>query len=373
MVGIIQSILIFNVSAQSLSENINNQLGNLDLSELEEFFNSVNQNNLSPEFSNYLHNLLNGEYGFDYKTFGEYIFKIFFNNIYEILPSFFSIIAIAIFCGIIQGAKSKYLSDGISEIISLVCLLSIILIISNDVILLWKNTQNTIDSIAKLCTIMSPIIITLMLASGGTVSATVYKPSVTFLSSGIINIVLYVVLPLVGITTIFGIISTFSRTLKLNKLSDFFTSLIKWIMGLICTVFGLFLSIQGITSATFDGISIKAAKYAISNSIPLIGGFLKDGFDLVVAGSILIKNAIGITCIFALFYMILSPILHMVAFSLLLKLTSALIQPICNTELSDFCTVISKGISYLIVCLLTVGFMMFLTVILMIFSANAFI
>jgi hypothetical protein len=54
------------------------------------------------------------------------------------------------------------------------------------------------------------------------------------------------------------------------------------------------MTVQGITSASIDGISIRATKYAISNSIPIVGGFLRDGFDIVIAGSVLIKNAVGI-------------------------------------------------------------------------------
>jgi stage III sporulation protein AE len=132
-----------------------------------------------------------------------------------------------------------------------------------------------------------------MVASGGNVSASVYKPAVAFLSSGIINVILTIVLPLIALMIIFNTLSNFSSSIKLEKFSELGASIIKWIIGLIVAVFGIFLSVQGITSATFDGISIKATKFAISNSIPLVGGFLKDGFDLVVAGSILIKNAIG--------------------------------------------------------------------------------
>jgi len=167
--------------------------------------------------------------------------------------------------------------------------------------------------------------------------------------------------------------SNFSEKVKLKKFSEFFSSIIKWLIGVSVTVFGLFLSIQGIASGVFDGISMKAAKYAISNSIPLIGGFLKDGFDLVVAGSVLIKNALGISSILLIFYKILSPIMQILAFSLLLKLVSAIIEPISDSRVSDFCSSISKSVSYFIVCILFVAFMTFILILLMIFSANAFI
>ena len=165
---------------------------------------------------------------------------------------------------------------------------------------------------------MSPIILTLMVASGGNVSASIYTPTVAFLSNGIISIFLYLIMPLVALTFIFNMISNFSSSIKLEKFSAVATSLMKWVIGFILTIFTVFLSIQGITSATFDGISIKATKYAISNSVPLVGGLIRDGFDLIIAGSILIKNVVGITGVFALFYTIISPILTIFVFSLML-------------------------------------------------------
>ena len=370
---IIQATIYYPVSANNLTDNINRQLENLDLEALKDYLDNITLGDTSLNLSDTIYQLLAGEYGVDYDNLGVYIINVFLNNVFEMLPAFLSIIALGIFCGIIHSAKSKYLADGICELITFVCLLSIILIFSSQLISIWQNTKIAIENIAKLTEIMSPIIITLMLATGGSVSASVYKPAVSLLSSGVISIILYAVLPMVALMTIFGMISKFSKTIKLNKFVEFIQSVIKWVLGLTTTIFGLFISVQGITSATFDGISVRATKYAISNSVPLIGGFLKDGFDLVVAGSVLIKNAVGIVSVFGLFYLILSPVLYMAVFSLLLKLVSALIEPICDNGMADFCLIISKGVTYLCVCLLIVGFMLFITVLLMIFSANAFI
>ena len=214
---------------------------------------------------------------------------------------------------------------------------------------------------------MSPIIITLMIASGGKVSASVYKPAVAFLSNGVIGICAKLLIPIVGVMIILSVISNFSSVIKLKKFSDFTASIIKWVLGITIAVFGIFITIQGITSASFDGISIRATKYALSNSIPIVGGFIKDGFDLIVAGNVLIKNTVGIIVVFALFFTILSPLFQILSFSLMLKLVSGITEPIADGKISDFCTSISKSISYFLSIILMVGFMVFITVLLMIF------
>ena len=172
---------------------------------------------------------------------------------------------------------------------------------------------------------------------------------------------------------IFSVISNLSTSVKINKLIDFVTGIIKWVLGITITVFTLFMTVNGISSANSDGVSMKLAKYTISNSVPIIGGFIKDGFDIVVAGSILIKNAIGLSSVFVLFYLVLSPVLAMASFSLVIKLVAGLVEPISDPRLSSLCLCVSKCIAYLNACLLAVGFMFFINILLMTFSVSVFI
>lgn len=359
--------------ADSLSDAIDEQIENIDFSKLEEYFNSLDNLPNNFDLITCVNQMLKGEYDLNFNSIIEYVFNVFFSNLKNSLSKFSIIIAIALFCGIMQKIKGSFMSDEISEVIFFVCFLSIIILLISEIVSIYNIAKNIIKNIANLTEIMSPIILTLMVASGGNVSAKVYKPTVAFLSNGVINIFLSIIMPLIAIMIIFNVISKFSQSLKLEKFSEIASSLIKWIIGIIVTIFGIFISIQGITSATYDGVSIRATKYAISNSIPIVGGFIRDGFDLIVAGSILIKNVIGITSVFALFYLIISPIIYIATFSLLLKLVSAIVNCISDTKISSFCDSMSKCINYISAALISVGFMLFITILLITFSANSFI
>ena len=361
------------VKADSLSDTINEQLENIELGELEEFFDGITTKPTNIDFFGYINGILNGEYNFSFDTVFQYILDLIFSGVKEVLPIFILVLIIAILCGLIQNFRPNFASSGVNDIVLFACFSSIILLLSNQIINLWQNGQNAINNIAILTEIMSPIIITLMLSSGGNVSATVYSPTVAFLVQVVVNIILNFIFPLIGIILILSLLNSLSSSIKLNKSVDFLYSIFKWVIGITTTVFGVFISIQGITSATFDGVSLKAAKYAISNSIPMIGGFLGGGFDFVVAGSILIKNAIGISVVVALFYIVLTPIIQILIFSLLLKFVGALVEPISDSRISAFCFSMSKCLSYVLITILLVGLMLFIMVLLMTMSANAFI
>lgn len=367
---IFPSCSLTTVKADELQDSVNEQLDNIDLSQLEDYFNKL-ENNSNESIIDYINSIVKGEYAFDYNSIFQSILNIFLNKVFQVLPIFLTIIAIAIFCGLTQNFKSSFLTESTSNIIFFVCFISIILILSTGIIGLYQDCKITIENIAKLTQIMSPIILTLMVATGSSVSASVYKPAVAFLSSAITSVFLSIVLPLIGIMFVFVVISNLSNEIKLNKYIDLISGITKWIIGITVTVFGVFLSVQGITSACHDGISLRITKYTISNSIPIVGGFVKDGFEIVVLAGVLLKNAIGLSSVFLLFSTILSPIVYLIVFSTLLRLTAALTESVADIRISNFCTSISKCLTYLSATLILVGFMLFITILLMILSANS--
>jgi len=372
----ITQIFSFNtkiVKADSLSDNIDKQMEILDLAELENFINSVCCLPEGTNFSLIIKAMLKGEYNSDFDSVIKYVFRIIISNFNNYSGLFVSVLVVSLLSGLLNNFKGNFLTGGLNDIVFYVCFLAVVLLLGTQTKIFYENSKNAIENIAKIIQIMSPIILTLMIATGGSVSASVYKPAVIFLSNGVVGIVLNVLFPLMGLVGVFSLIESINPSMKLSKFSEGLNGIIKWIIGIVVTIYGLFLTIQGITSASFDGISLRVTKYAISNSIPMIGGFLKDGFDLVIAGSVIIKNAVGIVSIFALFYLILSPVLQMVAFSILLKFLSGITESFGDGRIASVCLSVSKVICYFVICILLVGFMLFLTILLMVFSANAFL
>lgn len=363
-------------SAETLNDNINDQLENLDLAKLEEYLNSLTDEEralFGDSFYTQVKKILNGETDISLgNLFGD-LLKAFFSSLAQLLPHFVIILAICVLCGIMSSGRSSFLSEGTKDIIFYVSIISVTIVLLSDFGALFGNTQNTIKKLTNLSEIMLPVIITLMIASGGTTSAALYKPAVAFLTNGISGIFTTVLMPLICLTVVFSVLSNLSSGFKIGKMQDFVSGIIKWIIGVSITVFSFFMTAQGLTSANIDGISLRAAKYAISNSIPIVGGFLKDGFDLVLAGTVLIKNAVGVGVVFLVFSLLLTPVLNLIVYQLLLKLFAALAEPVGDSRISGLLTSLSKSVSFLLAVVLAIGLMLFISLMLLIVSANAFI
>ena len=362
------------VKADSLSEAIYEQLGNLELGELEAFYNSIiGENNTENGFYVLINQLIDGNFFTDYDSVASAIKEFVVNDFLTFTPSLVSIVVLAIITSVIHNFRAKRTGDSVKTIVSLTCTTCIIILISKEIFAIYDKVQIAIENMSKLNDIMSPIILTLMVASGGSVSASIYKPSVVFLTTGFTNIVLFLALPLVALSTVFSVISSISNNIKLTNFSDFFSTTFKWIIGLSVTISGLFISIQGLSAGIIDGVSIKAMKYAVTNSVPIIGGFLRDGLDVLTCGSVIIKNVIGVSGLIGIFYILFSPVLHMIVFSLGLKFVSGVVQPFCDNKISSLITSFSKSVTSMIICVLVVSFMFFVSTLLLIISSNSFI
>ena len=101
-----------------------------------------------------------------------------------------------------------------------------------------------------------------------------------------------------------------------------------------------------------------------------IGGFLGSGFDLVIAGSILIKNSVGSCGILLLAFALAGPLIQLIVYNVFLKLSAAVVEPIGDAGIADFLSSLAGTINYFTAGILVVGFMYFVTMLLLICSSN---
>lgn len=360
---------------QEIEDELGKQLDNLDMSSIENLFGSLTEEQLAlfgeKGFLDKIKTLLSGEISSDSSIWTN-ILEIFFDSLLEVIPFISIIIAVALLGNLIQGLKPTKGEKSISNLIHFVTYGIIVVIILSIVVKMITMTTNTIFTIKNQMDAIFPLLLTLLTAIGGTVSVSVYQPAMALLSNIIINLFTYVLMPLFIFSIIFSVVSNLSNTIKLDKFTSFFNSTFKWITGFVFTIFTAFLSIQGITAGSIDGISIKTAKYAIKSYVPILGSYISDGLGVILASSNLIKNAVGASGLFLLLATIISPILQLVLFMLALKLVSAIIEPLGSKQISNFVSNLSKNMTLLVVTIVGIAFASFITIGLVMCSANIF-
>lgn len=357
-----------------LNETIGYQLSSLDFGEIEKIVAGLSSSETeifgSTSFASKIGKVISGEFASGQSSVFGAIVNLIFDDILQFVPLLASIIVIAIICGFVSNLRSENNSKSIGDIIHFVCYGVIIILVMSGVVRLIKTASGSIQSIKTQMEVVFPILLTLMTAIGATASVAVYQPAVAFLSSFVMQVLSSVLMPIFIFMIIFTIVSNLTSTVKLDKFTKFFGSTFKWILGTVFTVFMAFLAIQGITASSYDGVSIRTAKYAIRSYVPLLGGYLSEGFDVIMASSMLIKNAVGASGLILMFASIVSPIVQIVVFSLVLKLASAILEPLTDSRISDFIYSIGKTLSLLVTMIVGIAFMYLITTGLIMCTAN---
>lgn len=357
-----------NAATAELNENISEQIKKLDLADLEAYVSSLETFG-SESVSERLLSYIGGE-GFDYGGFLSQIANVLFENVRNMLPVFACVCAIAILCGVVNALKSNFTDKTTTEAVFLVGYISVLIPVLAVLTECFSQAKGSVASLQKQMQLVFPLLITLMAASGGSVSAAIYQPAAAFLSTTIVSLVTNVIFPFTLTIIAFSVAGNLTKELKLNKFADFFKSVNKWLIGIGVSVFGIFFTVQGLTSSTYDGITRRAAKYAIGTGVPIVGGFLSGGFDLALAGSVLIKNSLGSLSVFLLVAVLFEPLTVLIAANIFLRLTAAVTQPIGETRIPDFLTETANNLNYCTAGLLFVAFLYFVTVVLLICSSE---
>lgn len=356
---------------EALSSSVSDIVSSIDFSGLQEILDDLENNDMfGVSITEKINKILSGNYFTDYSTILSEIFSIVFSGIKDFVPLIFSILAIGVLSTLLSSFRVK--DSDASDMVYFVCfslVVILILICFKDVL---ASASSIIKGISKLMQVVFPILIALLVSIGSMSSISIFNPLVAVLTTTVDIIFDKLLYPIFILIFLFTVLGGLTTSIKLDKLTNFFSSSFKWVCGIVFTLFTGFLSLQGISAGKFDSISIKATKFAVKSYIPIIGSFVADGMDFIVLGSVLVKNTVGLVAVFVLFIMIISPLIKLVLCKLLLQLTSGILELSGANKMSGFISNISKCLILPIVIIVGVAFMFIITVALIMCTANIF-
>ena len=359
---------------ENLQNQVNELLGDIDFTTMQDLVATFDDNQLKmfslTNVKDKVKSVLNGEQAINYNTVMDVVLEVLLQLVIQYVPMFALIIGIGVIASLLGQIKSKFNEKSTGDIVHFVCFCLIVVVMATSVKRLLTSTHNTLSNMQQQINVLFPIILTLMTGIGAVNSVGVFQPIMAVMSNVISVVVVKVVIPIFIFSFVLNVIGHLSNNVKLDKFNAFLSSLFKWIIGITFTIFFAVMSIQGISAGAFDSISIRTAKFTISSYVPVMGGYLSQGMDLLLASGVLIKNSVGLVGILLIISSIISPILEIIVFSLLLKLVSAVLQPLNNNRITNFLHSTSKTITMLSSCIIIVGFMYFLVVGLCMVSAN---
>ncbi len=208
---------------------------------------------------------------------------------------------------------------------------------------------NMCDFMGKL----TPVIIVTLFAASKPSSAAVFEPVLSTAVVVVSHLVKHTLFPLITYSAVLSVAGNLGDKMRISRFVKMIKTLNKWILAFIITVFTGINSIYGFSAPAIDAVGAKAAKFAVGSLVPLVGNFLSDTFDTVTLSASVLKNAVGVSGIIVITLLTVTPVLKIGLMQLVLKLISALSEPIADKRITDMLWDVSESLTALFgVCVL---------------------
>lgn len=344
---------------ENLKKEINENLDSLVGDNIDEYFKNL-EGSLGYTLKDFAKAIINGEIKVSAENLLNVIFSAVKNGFKGSIASVLSILTLAILSSLSKTITAGFKKDGIENIIHFAIYGAILCTLGISLGSVVKSTYEALNEINKILDGIFPIFATLVTALGGAGGASLLQPSTLLLSNLVIKMILNLILPVFCAIIVFTFVGNMSDTVKLDKFSKTLKSSVNWVLGITFSLLTTFTSLQGLVGASFDSITIKSAKFALSTYVPILGGYLSEGFDIVMASCILVKNALGLTTFLILIGVILTPIIKILLLSLSLKMVSSIVEPLGENKVSNLLYDTAGHLNILVACIGGVAFLIFI-------------
>jgi stage III sporulation protein AE len=354
-------------------ELVDTQLETLDLEELKQFWEDITDKygGFLPESQKgSLYDFIKGDKKFSFKQWGQGVLKFAFHEFVANGKLLGSLIMLTIFSMFLQSMQNAFEKSAISKVAYSIVYMVLIILALNSFHIAISYTNEAIGTMTSFILALVPLLLALIAASGGLVSAAFFHPVILFLMNMSGLFMQYIILPLLFLATLLSIVSTMSEQYKVSQLAQLLRNWSIGLMGLFLTVFLGVISVQGASAAVTDGVTIRTAKFVTGNFIPVIGRMFTDATDTVVSASVLLKNTVGIAGVAILLIIVAFPAIKILMIAFIYKFAAAILQPLGGGPIIKCLDIISKSVIYVFAALGIVSIMFFLSITVIIAAGN---
>lgn len=288
-----------------------------------------------------------------------------FKEVKSVLALVVSIITIAIICALLKNLQDAFMDESTSKIAFYACFVLIIMVLSRSFIISISIAKDVISDVSEFMNALLPILVTMIGLAGGITQAATLDPFVLGAVIIIPKVYTTIIIPMILMEFVLEFANNLSEEHKISSLCGLMKQCIIWLQGIIVTAFIALLTIRGITSSTLDAVTLKTAKFAIDNFIPIVGKTFSDAIASVAGYSLVIKNAISSIGLLVIVLILLYPIIKLILITFIYKLSAALIEPISDSRITKSLEAAGSSMVLIISCVLTVSLIFFILIAIM--------
>ena len=262
----------------------------------------------------------------------------------------------------LSGAAAQIRGNGSGSAAGLICYGMTILIAVYAFAEGIGGSRQAVQNAQKLMELAFPVLMMLLASAGAAASAGLFQPATALMTGTIITLCEGVLLPLVLTMGVLAVVGNLSEQKPLSRMLSFVRTLVKWITGGMSTLYIGYLGVMGIAAKGADGLSLRAARFAVDKLVPYVGSMVSGSVETLAGCAVLVKNALGLCGVLLMAGILLSPLLDILTLQMAFRLAAALMEPVADARLTRGISDLAGVLSCMISVLAVVGLMFALTV-----------
>nr|MDY5755990.1 stage III sporulation protein AE [Eubacteriales bacterium] len=332
-----------------LQEELERLSNELDLAEWQKYYDELHESySVLGEYDGIMdlvEGLASGSSDIGFSDIGQLLKELFLPGLKDALTRMIGMVALGVLSGICAMSLGE--DRGTKQVLLLIITGTAILLLTGYFALLAGEAKKCVEKVSSFCSVAAPVMLGLLTSLGCAGSARLLSPTMIVLSNIILSVIGNIIIPLLLAGGILSIINGLTDKMKLSRSIKFINSTVKWVLGLMTTVYIAVNTIEGLTAGTADRITLRTTRYAIDKLIPAVGGMVSGAVDAVIGGAVILKNAVGLAAILIIAAIVIRPIMMLIAGMLSLRISSAIIEPFAEPGITGILDGNADTISYL--------------------------
>ena len=244
------------------------------------------------------------------------------------------LLAVVLLCGI---ANSMHTAGGGSQLPVAVMAgaLAIAGLSAGDMSLMMGLGRTTIDKMHGFGTVLVPVMAACTAAAGSTAAAAARQMATVLFSNLLITVIDTLLVPMaygfVAVLTAYAAVGNPG----LKRVADFLKWIITTVLTTLLVLFVTYLTVSSSVAGSADAVAIKAAKTAISGTIPVVGGIISNAAETILVGAGALRGTIGVFGLLAVLGLCLVPFLQLGVHYLVYKFSAAIAATLTEGRLSE--------------------------------------
>ena len=256
-----------------------------------------------------------GADGFSEKFSIEYFFtlikKFLLSALTPALKTLSSLMALVILASLLSALSKSIGNASLVSAFELASGLCLMLTVYTTVSSLAKAVEQYLTALTGVVSALVPVSVAINTA-GGNISGASATGSAMMVGLSFVEILasrgLYPILPLCfGLAVASGV-----GGVSLGAVSKSVRGVFTWVLGFISAVISAVMTFQTSIAARADSLSMRAVKFAASNSVPVAGGIASEAVSTVASSLALVKGSVGWTGVIIILLMTLPVILNVI-------------------------------------------------------------